>query len=146
MSKCGCFAACQGQPNTEVYQQNSFLHSQCFYCRDSKCLSFETMQCTSVISHGKWRLPGSFLKCEPVCLLPKPHTHKHMYVSSNYLVKLLIIPISLPPSFIRKEEDSRPTKVTLSPVSTSTDANLPIETLKSWIKDYLASLVFNLEL
>lgn len=100
-----------------------------FYWRNNKCLSFETMQCTSVISCGKCRLPDSILKCEPVCLLPKPHTHKHMYVSSNYLVKL-IIPISLPPSFIRKEGDSGPTTVTLSPVSTSTDASLSTETTK----------------
>lgn len=96
------------------------------------------MQCTSVITHGKWRLPDSFLKCEPVCLLSKPHTHKHMYVSSNYLVRLLIIPISLPPSFIRKEGDSGPAIVTLNPVSTLTDANLPTKTLQSCIKDYLA--------
>lgn len=61
------------------------LSGMCFYWRSSKCLSFENMQCTSDVSHGTWKLPDSFLKFEPMCLLPKPHPHKHMNVSSNKL-------------------------------------------------------------
>lgn len=59
---------------------------------------------------------------------------------------LLVILTSLLQSFIRKEEDSGPTTITLNPMSTSTDANLPTKNLQSGIKDYLAFLFFNLEL
>lgn len=97
------------------------------------------------MAHENYLIPFSSLS---LCAFSPnlTHTNTWMYLQTNYLVMLLVILTSLLRSFIRKEEDSGPTTITLNPVSTSTDANLPTKNLQSGIKDYLAFLFFNLEL
>lgn len=56
------------------------------------------------------------------------HTNICMYLQTNYLVKLLVIPISLSSSFIRKE-GFWAYNSNLKPVSTLTEANLTTKNL-----------------
>lgn len=97
--------------------------------------------------YKSWHTKITWFLSQGLCAFSNlTHTNICMYLQTNYLVKLFVIPTSLPQSFIRNERDSGPTTVTLNPVSTLTDANLPTKKLQSWIKGYLAFLFLDLEL